>query len=155
TVAKVGLLVSVAANGSLPRYGTARDEDRGGDDWATPSMNRFAHDFPTLRWNDFSNLNAGSFSPDHRSHQRGIDADVQFADGFQGLDPINGCFASAEENVQMARRFLDLLNDIVHGQEIKTIWVTCKDKTNPFWTTLQGQTVLGNRDATTVVRHLK
>jgi Tol biopolymer transport system component len=149
---RIGLLVRVT---DVNHYSDNRDPKRGGDDWARPSLRSLAYAFPAFTWNDFSNMNGGSFAKDHKSHQRGNDADGVF-DGYRdpGRETINGCHPS--DTVNAVDGVLAMLSHPVHGPRIRKIFVTCSPKLNPaspFWKALEGQTFNG-RKATDIVKHL-
>jgi hypothetical protein len=92
------------------RYG-GRDPHRGGDDWVKPSVKDVLDHFAQFTWGDCSNMNAGSFSPDHATHRTGNDADGHFA-GFNARD------AAA------AQTLIAALNDDTFGSRIATVYVT-------------------------------
>ena len=56
-------------------------------------------------------MNAGSFSPDHKSHQTGNDADGHF-EGYNARDEA------------AAKKLIACLNDSLYGSQITTIYVT-------------------------------
>lgn len=65
------------------RYGQ-RDVNRGGDDWTSATLRDVAK-AANVRWGDFSNMNAGSFQPDHNSHRQGKDVDGWYT-GYNARD---------------------------------------------------------------------
>ena len=92
---------------SITRYG-GRDEARGGDDWAKPQVASFIQG-AEHSWGDFSNMNAGSFAPDHQTHQTGNSADGWFS-GFN------------DRNAATATTIIGHLN--THGARIRAVYVT-------------------------------
>lgn len=80
----------------------------GGDDWALPKVKTWAERVAGVNWNDFSNMNAGSF-PYHRWHNRGDTIDGQFG-GYDDMDAGG------------AQRMIDYLN--TYGLQIERAYVS-------------------------------
>jgi hypothetical protein len=124
------------------RYG-GRDEARGGDDWVKPSVRDVIEHF-ALTWGDASNMNAGSFSPDHTSHRTGNDVDGWF-DGFNNRDAAT------------AQRIIDILNDDTYGSRITNVFVTFRNAgqiSRPeFWNAINGVMLDDGRVASNVITH--
>jgi len=134
------LLVRYTGNN---RFGPTRDEQRGGDDWALPSVRdliaAYSAKYSDLIWNDFSNMHGGSFKPDHVSHDQGIDVDGLFI-GYL-----------AARNAAAATRMLNLLNDPL-GSNIEMVFVAFKRvPTDSFWTTIQNAVLADGRKAADVI----
>lgn len=107
------------------RYGQ-RDEGRGGDDWALPFTVELAEHFTSVTYGDFSNINAGSFKPDHETHENG-----RHLDGwFDGYNARNGATAD---------KMIDYLNDPDYGSHIKTVYVTFSKSggNTSFWNAIK------------------
>jgi hypothetical protein len=119
----------------INRYG-GRDEARGGDDWAKPQVGTFIQG-AGLTWGDFSNMNAGSFAPDHASHQTGNSADGHFA-GYN------------DRNAATAATIIGHLN--THGTRIRTVYVTFTP-TSAFATAIANVTLNDGRAANQVIRN--
>jgi hypothetical protein len=115
------------------RYGM-RDENRGGDDWLKPSVKTVVDHYSDFNWGDCSNMNAGSFKPDHKTHQTGNDADGHF-DGFNDRD------------ADAAKKLIAALNDTTYGSRITTIYVTF---TPAFKKAIKDVTLADGRLATSV-----
>ena len=121
------------------RYGT-RDVQRGGDDWVKPSVRRVVQHFSDILVNDFSNMNGGSFAPDHQGHQNGQEVDGWF-DGFNNRD------------AQTAQRMIGYLNDATYGSRIVTVFVTYQRiDTDPFWVAIRDLILDDDRMARDVIR---
>ena len=122
----------------LPRYGT-RDELRGGDDWITPSA-REVLAISDVTWGDFSNMNAGSFAPNHAMHSAGMSVDGWYA-GYQKLD------AAAAGNM------LKLLNQDGVGQRARYVYVTHKAESgDAFYDAYKDVVLLDGRKASDVIK---
>lgn len=117
------------------RYG-GRDADRGGDDWAKPTVRVFI-DGAGQTWGDFSNMNGGSFAPDHTSHQTGNSADGWF-DGYN------------IRNAATATTIIGHLN--THGTRIRTVYVTFAPN-SVFANAIANVTLDDGRRATAVIRN--
>lgn len=117
------------------RYG-GRDEAVGGDDWAKPTVRAFI-DGAGLIWGDFSNMNGGSFAPDHTSHQTGNSADGWFA-GYN------------VRNAATAATIIGHLN--THGARISRVYVTFSPQSD-FANAISGVTLNDGRAASSVIRH--
>ncbi|WP_159916005.1 carboxypeptidase-like regulatory domain-containing protein [Pantoea sp. 18069] len=121
------------------RYG-GRDESRGGDDWLTPTA-RDACSPVGVTWGDFSNMNAGSFAPDHASHATGRDADGWYA-GYNARD------AAA------AKKMIALLNTPGVGSKVKIVYVTHTPSSgNAFHDAYKDVTLADGRKARSVIRN--
>ena len=117
------------------RYGQ-RDPGRGGDDWAKPTVRAFVAGAGQT-WGDFSNMNGGSFVPDHTSHQTGNSADGWF-DGFNA------------RNAATAATIIGQLN--THGTRIQTVYVTFAAGST-FANAIANVTLNDGRLANTVIRN--
>lgn len=122
------------------RYGfETRDKHRGGDDWVKPSVDKVVSHFPIVV-NDFSNMNGGSFKPDHKSHQTGNDVDGWF-DGYNA------------RNNATAATIIGHMNDETYGSRITKVFVTfqrvAEDK---FWTAIKDVTLKDGRKAKDHIR---
>ncbi len=121
------------------RYG-GRDENVGGDDWAKPSVINVIDHFSNLTFGDFSNMNGGSFLPDHTSHKAGNNVDGWF-NGYNARDAAT------------AQTMINLLNDPTFGSRIQTVGVTFQQvNTDTFWTAIQNVTLNDGRLARNVIR---
>lgn len=85
-----------------------------GDDWVRPSIRTIAESFTGVVYNDFSNMNAGNFPP-HNAHKNGIDVDVKFEGGTNGLFTVNA---------DSAQSLVDYLNNSTYGGFIEKAFVT-------------------------------
>lgn len=154
-VGRVGAVVRVTG---INRFGsrTQFDLEMGGDDWAQPSLRQFAFDLSphNLTFNDFSNMNAGSYEDDHHWHQRGLDVDARWPLWVNAMDPVQGCYGTKADAEYAADRMLELLRDPIAGPKIRIIFITCKDPANHFWEYLKDQTVNG-QPAATFIRYAK
>ncbi|MEM9103990.1 MAG: hypothetical protein AAGB12_16915, partial [Pseudomonadota bacterium] len=118
------------------RYGV-RDTNRGGDDWALPSVLDFVDNLNGYLWGDFSNMNAGSFAPDHTSHQTGVDADGWF-NGYNARNAATAAFIIAEINASNSR--------------ISRVYVTFERvATDTFFTAIQNVVLTDGRAAVDVI----
>ena len=124
---------------SSNRFGV-RDVSRGGDDWALPSTIEVIEHFSNrITVNDFSNMNGGSFAPDHVTHRNGTDVDGWF-DGYNARNAVT------------AQTMIDLLNDDAHGSDIGTVYVTYQRViTDPFWNAIRNVTLDDGRAASDVI----
>jgi len=121
------------------RYG-ARDETRGGDDWATPLTNDVCKTVK-VTWGDFSNMNGGSFAPDHATHRLGKDIDGWYP-GYQNRD------AAA------ATKMLELLNAPGTSGKVKSVLVTHKASAgNAFYDVYKDQILADGRAAKSIIRN--
>ncbi len=121
------------------RYGD-RDEHRGGDDWLTV-LAQEACSAVSASWGDFSNMNAGAFAPDHRSHASGMDADGWYA-GYNARD------AAAAE------KMLTLLNAAGVGRKVETVYVSHTARTgDAFYDAYKDVTLADGRKAKSVIRN--
>jgi Penicillin-insensitive murein endopeptidase len=133
------------------RYGP-RDEIKGGDDWVRPTVrpilvSLFVH-FPALRYGDMSNMNGGSFSPPHNSHQNGTDVDVKFP-GYEDRDAA------------VARTIVRHLNDPLNGSAIQRVFVEYnkpggavfpgRPTPDPFWLAIRDVILNDGRRARDVI----
>lgn len=114
-VATVPLMVRYTKDN---RYGNGRDDNRGGDDWTLPSVRRLMEQVIGVEWGDISNMNGGSFTPDHRSHQNGIDSDFKVVQFKQNDTNI------LIRDAATARWLIDLCNNPVYGSRIELVYVT-------------------------------
>jgi len=117
------------------RYG-GRDENRGGDDWAKPRVRVLIAGAGQI-WGDFSNMNGGSFAPDHDSHRTGNSADGWF-DGYNA------------RTAATAATIIGHLN--THGRRITTVYVTFTP-TSVFATAIANVTLNDGRRARDVIRN--
>ena len=127
------------------RYGN-RDEDRGGDDWILPSVRTILDHFAALaadfRVGDISNMNGGSFAPDHAAHGIGRDVDAHF-NNYNNLD------------ANVAQRMIDFLNDVTYGSNITRVYVTFQQTNDdPFWNTIKDVVLNDGRRAKDVITPL-
>lgn len=121
------------------RYG-GRDESRGGDDWLTASAREICNAV-NVSWGDFSNMNAGSFAPDHSSHTSGKDADGWYA-GYSARD------AAAAE------KMLALLNTPGVGAKVGRVYVThTQSPGNAFYDAYRNVTLADGRKASSVIHN--
>jgi hypothetical protein len=122
----------------ISRYGD-RDQSRGGDDWAKPSIAKLIEDnFSSLLWNDFSNMNGGDFTPDHITHRTGNEADGWF-DGYNAMD------------ASTATTMIDLINQA--GSRIITVYMTYIDQPgNAFFDTINNVKLKDGRLVTNVIK---
>lgn len=121
------------------RYGQ-RDENRGGDDWVKPSVRTVIEHYSDVTWNDASNMNGGSFEPDHDSHRTGNDADGWFT-GYN------------ERNAATAATIINHLNNPNYGSRIKLVFVTYDQVNgNPFWEAIRNVTLNDGRKAANIIR---
>jgi len=122
------------------RYG-GRDESRGGDDWVKPSARDVVNAVSGVTWGDFSNMNAGSFAPDHSSHTRGTDADGWFA-GYNARDAAT------------AASMIQLLNTDRVGKRVRIVYVTYVEKDGEaFYDGIKNVTLSDGRPARAVIRN--
>jgi hypothetical protein len=119
------------------RYG-GRDENRGGDDWAKPTVRVFIGGAGQT-WGDFSNMNGGSFAPDHTSHQTGNSADGWFA-GYNARDAAT------------AATIIGHLN--THGNRIQIVYVTFAAN-SVFANAIANVTLNDGRRARDVIRNFR
>jgi hypothetical protein len=117
------------------RYG-GRDLNRGGDDWAKPGV-RVLIAGAGQTWGDFSNMNGGSFAPDHSSHRTGNSADGWF-DGYNA------------RNAATATTIIGHIN--THGTRIRTVYVTFAPG-SVFANAIAGVELDDGRAATDVIRN--
>lgn len=119
------------------RYG-GRDAHRGGDDWLTAAA-RDVCDSVNASWGDFSNMNAGSFAPDHRSHTSGLDADGWYP-GYSARD------AAA------AAKMLALLNMPGVSGQVKRVYVSHVPRSgSAFYDAYKDATLIDGRKASAVI----
>jgi Carboxypeptidase regulatory-like domain len=118
------------------RYG-GRDENRGGDDWAKPGVRVFIAGAGQT-WGDFSNMNGGSFAPDHQTHQTGNSADGWF-NGYNARDAA------------VAQTIIGHLN--THGARIRTVYVTFAAN-SAFANAIANVTLNDGRRANAVIRNV-
>lgn len=115
-----------------------RDGNRGGDDWAKPTVRVLIAGAGQV-WGDFSNMNGGSFAPDHTSHQTGNSADGWF-DGYNARD------------ADVAATIIGHVN--THGRRIRTVYVTFAPN-SAFANAIAGVTLDDGRAATEVIRNFR
>lgn len=121
------------------RYGR-RDEHRGGDDWLTVATHDVCNSV-NASWGDFSNMNAGSFAPDHRSHTTGQDADGWYS-GYNARD------AAAAE------KMLALLNAPGVGKRVKLVYVSHIPRPgNAFYDAYKEAILIDGRRADAVIQN--
>jgi len=121
------------------RYG-GRDEHRGGDDWLMV-MGREVCNSVSASWGDFSNMNAGSFAPDHRSHSSGLDADGWYS-GYNAID------AAA------AVKMIALLNSPGVAANVEYVLVSHTPRSgNAFYDAYKDVTLIDGRKAKNVIRN--
>lgn len=121
------------------RYG-GRDAHRGGDDWLTAAT-RGVCSAVSVSWGDFSNMNAGSFAPDHRSHTKGKDADGWYP-GYSARDAAS------------AAKMLALLNTEGVSNKVKTVYVThTPGPGNAFYDAYKDVRLADGRKATSVIQN--
>ncbi len=121
------------------RYG-GRDEHRGGDDWLTVAM-RNVCDSVNVSWGDFSNMNAGSFAPDHRSHTSGLDGDGWYS-GYNGRD------AAA------AAKMIALLNSPGVATHVEYVLVSHTPRSgNAFYDAYKDATLTDGRKVRDIIRN--
>lgn len=119
-----------------------RDGNRGGDDWVKPSVKRIIEHFPGILVGDISNMNGGSFQPDHNGHRGGFEMDGWF----QGYNARNAATAAT---------IIGHLNDPTYGSNITTVYVTFEQSnTNPFWNAIKNLELDDGRRARDVIRPL-
>jgi hypothetical protein len=117
-----------------------RDGNRGGDDWVTPSVKRIIEHFPGILVGDISNMNGGSFAPDHAGHRGGFEMDGWF----QGYNARNAATAAT---------IIGHLNDPTYGSNITTIYVTFQqNNNNVFWNAIKNVILDDGRRARDVIR---
>ena len=110
------------------RFGSDRDLDEGGDDWARPSvvhaLDHFETVFSSMGVNDTSNMNGGRFFG-HVGHRNGLHADCYVA----------SYGTTAPKGAAAAEAVLTFLNDAVYGNRISRIVVAPfrRDDTSEFW----------------------
>jgi hypothetical protein len=120
------------------RYGV-RDAVVGGDDWVRPSVLALLSQVVGVDYGDMSNMNAGSFAPDHATHRDGLDVDGFFA-GY------------AARNAATAQTLIGHLNS-PYGSRITRVFVTyTPSPTNAFFQAIQGVLLNDGRLATDVIR---
>ena len=135
----VGGVQKLARYTANNRYSTDRDLDQGGDDWIKPSVKPVIEHFSGINWNDFSNMNAGSFAPDHTSHTTGNDVDGHFS-GYNA------------RNAATAATIISHLNNPTFGSRISIVYVTFeKSSTNVFWNAIKDVTLNDGRQASKVI----
>ena len=123
----------------IDRYGK-RDFNRGGDDWALPSTNNVCSAVQ-VTWGDFSNMNGGSFAPDHITHRSGTDVDGWFV-GYQNLDTAS------------AKKMLSFLNTEGVGSRVKFVYVThLMTDGAPFYDAYKRVVLADGRMAKDVIKH--
>ncbi|QKV54873.1 carboxypeptidase-like regulatory domain-containing protein [Comamonas antarctica] len=121
------------------RYG-GRDAHRGGDDWLTAATRDICSSV-NASWGDFSNMNAGSFAPDHRSHTSGGDADGWYS-GYSARD------AAA------AAKMIAMLNTPGVGKKVKLVYVSHTPRPrNAFYDAYKDVTLADGRRADHVIRN--
>lgn len=123
------------------RYG-GRDENRGGDGWGLPEVLSYTGSLDnSWRIGDISNMNGGSFRPDHKTHRNGVDVDAWFP-GYNNRDATT------------AQTLIDFLNSPL-GPRITLIYVTySKTNTNTFWNAIKDVTLSDGREAKDVITAL-
>ena len=122
------------------RFGS-RDEKRGGDDWALPSVLPVLEHFADqLTYNDFSDMNGGQFAP-HKSHNKGMSVDAYFR-GY------------VDRSTATADRLINILNDEEFGSRIKKVLVTFS-KDLSFFDAIHGVVLDDGRLADQVIRNWK
>jgi hypothetical protein len=123
------------------RYG-GRDANRCGDDWVKPSVKQVIEHYGGNTWGDFSNMNGGTFAPDHKTHQTGNDVDGHF-EGYNDRDAAT------------AATILGQLNDAAYGSRITKVFVTYEQTAgNSFWNAIKDVTLTDGRAAGSVIRPL-
>ncbi|MNZ87710.1 hypothetical protein D3C78_1065790 [compost metagenome] len=95
----------------------------------------------SVSWGDFSNMNAGSFAPDHRSHATGKDADGWYA-GYSARDAAS------------AAKMLALLNTAGVSSKVRTVFVTHTPSSgNAFYDAYKDVRLADGRKATSVIQN--
>jgi uncharacterized repeat protein (TIGR01451 family) len=110
----------------------------GGDDWVEPDVKPILEHFGGVVYNDFSNMNGGTF-PLHKEHQQGFDVDVKFAGG------SNGMFTPDRDAARTL--IMKYLDDPAFGSYIKKVVVSF---TPDFEDEIQGVRLIDGRLATKV-----
>jgi hypothetical protein len=119
------------------RYGD-RDEARGGDDWARPSVLALLAQPVGISYGDMSNMNGGQFPP-HQSHRDGLDVDGWYA-GYNARDAAAAQMMIAHLNAP-------------YGSAINRVFVTfTASPANAFFNAIQGVVLNDGRTATNVIR---
>lgn len=121
------------------RYG-GRDAHRGGDDWLKAST-RDVCSSVSASWGDFSNMNAGSFAPDHRLHTSGVDADGWYS-GYNARDAAT------------AAKMIALLNSPGVGNKVEYVLVSHTPRTgNAFYDAYKDASLQDGRKVRDVIRN--
>ena len=131
-----GAVTKLVRVDTAPRYG-GRDTARGGDDWVKPGVRTLVQG-TTHTWGDFSNMNAGSFAPDHQTHRTGNSADGWFTN----------------YNVRDAGTAATIIGHLnTHGLRISRVYVTFTP-TSAFATAINGVVLNDGRQANQVIRNV-
>jgi hypothetical protein len=134
---------------------SGRDESRGGDDWGQPAtiskLNSLFSSYGlgmanslNFQVNDISNMNGGSFAPDHTSHRNG-----KIVDAFiRNYNSDSTVFDAA-----LAEDLLRIMQGI--GSDLESICVeTSFTQANPFFAVLNSPTaIVGNLPARQYLRN--
>ena len=133
------------------RYGP-RDLNRGGDDWVKPSVKKVLESAAAGHcFGDMSNMNGGSFAPDHQTHQDGFDVDVKYDSPTACKN--GGSFSNALASD--AQRIIDDLNNPAYGSRIGTLYVTFSYvNADPVWNAIKNVTLNDRRRACLVVKNV-
>ncbi|MGV3556907.1 T9SS type A sorting domain-containing protein, partial [Larkinella arboricola] len=120
------------------RDGSDRDEDEGGDGWGLPSVIQYADGLPA-GWgvNDISNM-CGNDTPDHKSHEDGVDIDIDFS-GY------------VNRNAEVAQTLIDFLNSPL-GNRVSVMFVTYN---KAFTSAIQSVTLANGVKASTKIQNIK
>ncbi len=128
----------------IKRYGQ-RDEKFGGDDWVVPSLIPFVKQItnlvPGLEIGDISNMNAGSFQPDHATHNLGRDIDAWFPN----YNP---------NSAASAKKILNILNKSTYAKKIEVIFAEYSPG-SAFEKAIQNVRLQDGRRATDVIRSVR
>jgi hypothetical protein len=117
-----------------------RDGHRGGDDWVKPSVKEIIEHFADITVGDISNMNGGSFAPDHAGHRDGFELDGWFP-AYNALNAVT------------ATTIIGHLNDATYGSNITTVYVTFQPiNTNAFWNAIKNVELDDGRRARDVIR---
>jgi len=123
-------------------YGGA-DEHRGGDEWTLPSLIPLLEHFDDqLTFGDISNMNGGTFQPDHATHRDGVSVDAWF-EGYNA------------RNAATAAQLIEFLNDDTYGSQIRQIYATFNPAPgNAFFDAIDGVVLDDGRQAVNVFRNV-
>lgn len=113
----------------LPRYQKLNDRaDRkvGGDDWVKPDI------IPALKWfsshnkfeyGDASNMNGGSFKPDHASHRKGLSVDTYVRGYNHKVKDKNG-HKKIEVTINGVKKIAKAIDNSPYQDEIQKIYIS-------------------------------